>query len=157
MSFIQGPADLEYVNQQMEAHILDNAQSLSDELSRRTHEQVRPSAAFSANGINLRRISPNSGVSCHARCGVKEPHNLGKFFRDGIQPGEPENWEYETSTGERMAPVSHFFNFTVPPMDIVEAYLRMTEGKASVADRDMVRDYQSKSPQPLLVIYWVRP
>lgn len=161
MWFIRGPADLEYVNQQLEQH---NSQLSSVELGKCKEKQVEPTcksqgaekssrnrmapSMASINGIDLRLISPNSCEPCLSRCGVKEPHNLGKFFRDGVRPErEPEDWEYETSKGGRRAPVSHFFNFTVPPKDIVEAYLRMTEETASFADINLVRDYQSKSFQ----------
>ncbi|MCJ1450711.1 hypothetical protein MMC28_001044 [Mycoblastus sanguinarius] len=94
--------------------------------------------------IDLRKVSPNSQIRCDSHtCPIKTPHNLGKYFHNGEAPvKEPAGWEYENSIGGKMAPVSHYFNFTVPPPNVWEAFTRISEGRANEAESELVREFQ---------------
>lgn len=108
-----------------------------------SHERGASYESQPGDGFDLDLVSPNSQIPCEAPgCPITGPHNLGKYYHDGEQPHTPEEWEFKTSTGLTKAPVSHFFNYTVPPPFIVGAYTRMTENKASQLEQDQVRNYQ---------------
>ncbi|KAL9124608.1 MAG: hypothetical protein Q9217_006071 [Psora testacea] len=88
-------------------------------------------------------ISPDSETLCNDKdCPVTNPHNNGRFYHNGQRAESPSSTDFETRLGSVMVPVSHFFNYTVPPPDITEAYLRMAEGQGSISDEEMVRRYK---------------
>lgn len=58
-------------------------------------------------------------------------HNIGRYFHNG-----------EDASINKEFFISQFFNHTVPPPDVVEAWIRMNNGRASQDDRDQVRQYQ---------------
>ena len=101
--------------------------------------------AQSAPGADFHRffVTPNTESLCvNANCPITTPHNLGRFYHDGQRAESPLQSDFGTPWGSLMAPVNHFFNYTVPPPNIIEAYLKMIEGQASMTDEDVVRRYQ---------------
>lgn len=91
-------------------------------------------------------VSPDSNVPCQsADCPIKGiPHNLGRYFHKGEQYESPSASFYRVTLAGVMEDVSDAFNRTVPPPEIISAYLNIREckDKATKADLDLVRGYQ---------------
>lgn len=91
-------------------------------------------------------VSPDSDVRCESSdCPIKGiPHNLGRYFHNGEQYESPSAFSYQVTLAGVMEDVSDAFNRTVPPPEIVSAYLNVRERKdrATKADLDLVREYQ---------------
>ena len=109
----------------------------------------RPAVIFRqvASDPNFDRhfVSPDSTIPCDdPECPIQMPHNTGRFYVDGQRADSPIDIDYETSSGGLMVPASHYFNYTVPPPDITEAYLKTAEGLGSTEDNDVVRRYKMK-------------
>ena len=93
----------------------------------------------------LNRVSPDSEILCVSRdCPIKDfKHNEGRYFHLGLPVTKVGNPTGLTSTdGSWTEPVQYFFNFTNPPPDILAAYSRICDCKASQFDMDSVRQYQ---------------
>lgn len=120
-------------------HISDSSHSRADrnlDSSSGDRSCKVPEPAASVTGGNA--ISPDSSIACDdPTCPIGIPHNKGRFYYHGKKADEPTDDELSAS----QAPPAHFFNFTVPTPEIARAYRRMTEGKASVEDREFVMRY----------------
>ena len=93
--------------------------------------------------LNRNLITPDSTVPCNdQQCPIRIPHNIGRFYNDGERADSPCDADYETPSGIRMVPASHYFHYTKPPPDIIEAYIRLAEGNARTEDLDNVRRYK---------------
>lgn len=90
--------------------------------------------------------SPDSDIQCVSReCPIKDvEHNLGRYFHEGERVFEDlESPDLRSPYACGMVAIHRFFSFTMPPPDIVAAYLRMHEGKASQYDKDRVGEYKT--------------
>lgn len=103
-----------------------------------------PSVSALPESLNL--ISPDSSLPCESPdCPIKNiPHNIGRYFHDGEGYKVPSAPGFEATLADTMEEVSNAFNRTVPPPVIVAAYIniRTVAGEATIADLDMVREYQ---------------
>ncbi len=93
----------------------------------------------------LHQISPDSDVPCDSPdCPIKDvSHNLGRYFHKGEQaPKDLDDSDFQSPNGCRLASIRGTFNFTMPPPNVVAAYIRIHEYKASQDDKDKVRQYQ---------------
>ena len=127
-------------------HSIGNSPSISATGSRQT---------TAAHHLNRRLVTPDSVVPCSdLKCPIKIPHNIGRFYLDGQRADSPCDADYETSSGIRMVPVSHYFNYTKPPAEITDAYFRLAEGNASTEDMDRLRRYKmNHSYSPIISEY----
>ena len=106
---------------------------------------VTSSGIASDSDLDRQFVSPDSNIPCDdPECPIKMPHNVGRFYINGNRADSPVEIDYQTSSRGLMIPTSHYFNYTVPPPEIVEAYLKVAEGQASTEERDMVRSYKMK-------------
>ena len=166
METITREADLNYVDKKLKRWLVENAlaaqrkpvvigaktsrESFSVDRNPKTVSNIQGSANIttvvqSTSGSEFDRVfvSPDSRILCSDnQCPITTPHNLGRFYHDGQRAESPVDSDFETRLGNSMNPVSHFFNYTVPPPDINEAYLRMVDGQATFADADIVRRYK---------------
>lgn len=105
----------------------------------------KPSISTKVDVEALHRISPDSQIRCDSReCPIKDvKHNLGRYFHGGEQVLEDlEDSDFECPRASDTAALHQLFNFTIPPPDIVAAYLRTQGHEASQDDKDRIRQHQ---------------
>ncbi len=119
--------------------VLDTSETLSQKVA-----SSSPLQSSRPESMNL--TSPDSDLPCEPPdCPIKDiPHNIGRYFHNGEQYKSPSTPSYETTLAGSMEDVRNAFNRTVPPPEIVTAYIniRKCAGEATNAELDMVRGYQ---------------
>ena len=103
-------------------------------------------ATFKAlNDAGRSIVSPDSNEPClDEDCPIMIPHNKGRFFASGVKPDFLEEFRVHSSGRSLVMSVSSFFNGTIPPLEIVDMYFRMSEAKADDEEVDKIRKYSMK-------------
>ena len=88
--------------------------------------------------------SPDSSAPCDSpECPIKGiPHNEGRYFHGGEVPRRASDSHPGFTIKGSSQDISDTFNHTVPPPEIVTAYLKTCVGIHSQGDSDMVKQYQ---------------
>ena len=155
MQIIAGEVELDYLNEKLEKLMAgkrpanDAAKPVASKpkplktISARIPNASKLRSSDKSNGADRALISPDSSVRCEdPSCPIEGVHNIGRYYASGEKAASPSEEDCKDSRGKKIVSAAHFFNFTVPPPSIAEAYVRMTEDRASTADEDIVRRYQ---------------
>jgi len=159
MDVIRGTTDLQYVNRKL----LESGFSQT-EIGSAAPRQVQVVSPMIEHPVpcnldiqNLdlpgssNLISPDSNIPCDSpECPIKGiPHNIGRFYHNGERPKPPE--PFGALIRGSAQDVNNTFNLTVPPPEIVTAYLRICMDLHNQADLDSVRQYQKHHMWPLTI------
>ena len=166
MDTIKGTTDLQYINRkllefgfsQTETDLVDprkaqiehpiaNCPSILNLVAQNTANFIgsNVSETFKPDSPEyLSPSSPDSRIPCSSpECPIKDvPHNVGRYFHNGEvpRPALDRNQSF-TMKGSR-EDISNTFNHTVPPPEVITAYLKTCVGLHSQGDLDIVRQYQ---------------
>ena len=89
-------------------------------------------------------VSPDSDIPCQSPdCSIIGiEHNIGRYFHNGQRPRPVSTFNVEDIIVGSAEDISNTFNRTVPPPEIVTAYIRICVGLHDQTDSLMVRQYK---------------
>ncbi|KAG8529397.1 uncharacterized protein KY384_006033 [Bacidia gigantensis] len=109
------------------------------------YDKLEPQEPLSQNicsDTKRHKISPDSDIPCDdPSCVITIPHNIGRYYAGGKKAENSDDELYTALCPPYSEPVSHRFNYTVPPPIVVEAYVRVQQGCSNIDDEDLVRNY----------------